>query len=197
LIKIRPGDPNGSIVTAHYSQGISRVVDSLLRGKKGELGHLVEIRMILEGSASYLAALQPKERLEPLEAAFSQMRAARDPGELQQADSAFHAAQGTASGNPFLGLIVSAMEEPVRSSIQVGLPSLGWPDAHAIALKRHGGILEAIRNGEPDEACRIARSSLFETYSKILPAEMTARLRALVEMRDFAALAGETGKAPS
>lgn len=179
LIQIRPGNPNGSIVVAKHQRGVTRVMESLLRGNLANLGNLIELRMILESSACFLAALGPSDRLQPLRDALSKMAAAADPEALESADADFHMAEAAASGNPFLALIIEAMADTIRASIKVGLPSLGWPDAKETALDRHAKILEAIEGGDADRARRVVLENMAATYSPLYP-ENAKRFNALL-----------------
>jgi GntR family transcriptional regulator, transcriptional repressor for pyruvate dehydrogenase complex len=178
LIEVQPGSPAGPLVTAQYPKGIARIVKALIRGGRATLGHLVEMRMILEGQASFLAALQPSSKTRPLRQALAAFEAAENPKALQAADIAFHEAQGVASGNPLLALVIGALGESIGQSIAVGLPSLGWPDARTTALMRHTAIVEAIEAGRPIEAAHLSRVNLLRTYGPLLP-ESRSRLEAL------------------
>ena len=181
LIEVRPGNPNGSIVTAHYPKGFSRVMEGMLRGKRADLGHLVELRMLLEGQASQAAAERKDEAaLGRMRSALEDMRQSKDIADLEVADVAFHQVQGEASSNPLIALMMEAMRDTIRMSIKVGLPSLGWPEARETAVARHSEILSAIEAGDGTGACRIARSNLMSTYVPLLP-ESADRLRSLVE----------------
>lgn len=179
LIEVRPGNPNGSIITAHYPKGLARVIEGVLRGRAASLEHVVEMRMLLEGQASFYAAQQGEAAVAPLREALEQMRRAANLAELEAADLMFHEAQGAASGNPLIALMVVAMRDVTRATINVGLPSLGWPDARDTATERHGAILAAVEAGDGETACRVARANLMATYEPLV-GDSADRLRALV-----------------
>lgn len=178
LIEVRPGDPRGPIVVAQPTLGFLRIVDYMLRDSNG-LVHLIELRMILEGSAVYIAAGQPAEALDPMREALQQMSSATTPEELSAADSRFHEAAGKASGNPILTAIVGSLREPIVSSINRGLPTLGWPEARDIACERHREVLDLVMAGDGIGASRVSRLNLYNTYRHVVDDEHGRLTRAL------------------
>jgi DNA-binding FadR family transcriptional regulator len=118
--------------------------------------HLVEelfaLRQMVEPPAAYLAAsLRSADIIRRLADAYARMeRFKNGEGDLIGADLEFHMTILEASGNRFLaalgGLIHTALECSFR---------LSWRGAAAIQdnrLYQHRGVMEAIRDGSPEDA---------------------------------------------
>jgi GntR family transcriptional repressor for pyruvate dehydrogenase complex len=185
LIAVRQGEQGGPLVIAQPGAGVVRVFEALLRTNLGSLTDVVELRMLLEGFAAYMAAQQSKRRLAPLEDAFRQLAAAEDDDDRSRADALFHFREAEATGNPMLVVVAAALREPVFHSITVGLPSLAERrETSDVVTQRHRDVLDAIQAGDGDRACQLSRTYLHDTYAPLMKPADRARLRA---MRDFRA----------
>ena len=105
VVRSRPGDPNGPEVLPFSSGALRKQMVRLARVDEVSLTELVSFRMILDGSATMLAArLRTPEQLAEMESAIEVMRAAIDVGyeEFSEADIAFHEAVARASRNSLI-----------------------------------------------------------------------------------------------
>ena len=105
VVRSRPGDPNGPEVLPFSSGALRKQMVRLARVDEVRLSELVSFRMILDGSATMLAArLRTAEQLAEMESAIEVMRAAIDIGyeEFSEADIAFHEAVARASRNSLI-----------------------------------------------------------------------------------------------
>ena len=81
VVRSRPGDPNGPEVLPFSSGALRKQMVRLARVDEVSLSELVSFRMILDGSATMLAAqLRTPEQLAEMESAIEVMRAAIDVG---------------------------------------------------------------------------------------------------------------------
>ncbi|PXY31740.1 FadR/GntR family transcriptional regulator [Prauserella muralis] len=183
VVRSRPGDPRGPEVLAPSPATLRKSIHRLARAEHMGLAELLQFRMLLEGSAYLLAAhLRTAEQLERMTDALEAMRRHVDGGEgddaaFGEADLAFHDAVAHATQNP----LVVACAEVVRD---VALELIEDKLAHADdrrAVKRktvahHAEMLAAVRDGEGERACLLARRALHDYYAEYVPAERRAML---------------------
>ena len=185
VVRSRPGDPNGPEVLPFSSGALRKQMVRLARVDEVSLTELVSFRMILDGSATMLAAqLRTPEQLAEMESAIEVMRAAIDVGyeEFSEADIAFHEAVARASRNS----LIQVCNQVVRGVV---LSLISDKVAHARnskalmrqSLHHHQEVLEAIRAGDGPGAARTSRQNLYDYYAGYVPKADRESLRALID----------------
>jgi DNA-binding GntR family transcriptional regulator len=124
-----------------------------------ELGDLCAVRETLEGMAAALAATSRSElECATLEGVFQAERAAAEAGndvQLQvDLNHAFHETLWRASRNRYLADELRDLRSLIERMQE---STLGYHERLLTALDEHRAILEAVRNGEPQEAERLVR----------------------------------------
>lgn len=168
-----------AIVTAEPSRGVARIVGALLNHDVSSLAELVEVRMVLEGTAAFLAAERPVDELAAVVAAYEDMCAADGFDVFVEADVRFHLATAEAAGNAMLALISAALREPVADAIRVPLSRAGGP-ARERSLARHRGVLDALLEGDRQRARALSVRALYDNFSPVLEQRTRARMERLV-----------------
>jgi GntR family transcriptional repressor for pyruvate dehydrogenase complex len=190
MVRSRPGDPRGPEVLAPSPDPLRQSMIRLARADGLSLGELVQFRMVLESTASLLAARQrTDEHLAGMAAALEAMRACAEGGhtdaghtEFSRAAVAFHDAVAQASGNALLQVCAEVVREVVVNLIADQLA--GAADQRTLmlaALRRHTAVFEAIRDGDGDTASRLARRGLHDHYAEHLPVEQRPMLWPLLD----------------
>lgn len=125
-----------------------------------ELASVYEVREALEGLAARLAVLHGGPALvTELDELFAAHEVAVESNELDEhvkLDMRFHYAIRQGSGNPELTRLLDEIQSRVRLAMLTTTVTSG----PALALHDHREILEAIRQGDPDEAERRAREHI-------------------------------------
>lgn len=185
VVRSRPGDPNGPELLPYSSSGLTKQMTRLARVEQLSLAELISFRMILDGSASLLAArLRTAEELALMESTIEVMRETIEVGfeKFGEADVAFHDAVAQASRNSLIqvcnevvrGVVLSLISEKIsraRNSKALMRRSLG----------HHEEVLGAIRAGHGADAARISRRNLYDYYASYVPRSDREPLRALVD----------------
>jgi GntR family transcriptional repressor for pyruvate dehydrogenase complex len=169
VVRSRPGDPNGPEVLPFSTTALHKQMVRLARIEEVSLAELVSFRMILDGSASRLAArLRTPEQLAEMEAAIERMRGAIDVGyeKFSDGDVAFHEAIASASHNAMIQVCNNVVRSVVLSLISDKISRSRNRRATMLeSLSRHAEVLDAIRAGDGDAAARAARRNLYDYYS--------------------------------
>jgi GntR family transcriptional repressor for pyruvate dehydrogenase complex len=181
LIAVRHGDPLGARVLAQPSLGVTRVLDGLLAAERISVAELLELRMVLEGTAARLAAAQPATALTPVEDAYGALEHASDAARFVEADALFHRRVAEVSGNRLLVVILSALREPIVRLIAAQLSTETEATAREKILETHAAILAALRGGDSRMADRLSRRHPFELYCALVSTEERRRLESLLE----------------
>lgn len=146
--------------------------------------------MVIEGSATYLAALHRQdEHLQRIRKAHVAMRrlVGGDQEAFGQADVEFHQVIAEASGNQLLrvcnevarGLVLGLIGEKLARSSDL-------PTLQADTCSRHGRVLAMIRKREALEAAHLAKLDLAEYYGPYVDPGEADELLALAH-RDLSA----------
>ncbi|MGO4430353.1 FadR/GntR family transcriptional regulator, partial [Streptomyces sp. MCAF7] len=120
LIRSRPGDPNGPEILPFSSAGLTKEMTRLVQFDNVSMAELISFRMILDGSASMLAArLRSEEELSAMERTIAVMSDAIERGydEFSKADVAFHEAVAVASRNSLIEVCNQVVRGAVLSLI--------------------------------------------------------------------------------
>ena len=170
LVRSKPGDPIGGAEVQSFSSGVlQRSLTSLVRLERLRLHELVMFRMVIEGSATYLAALnRSDEQLRRIQRAHQAMRrlVGGDQAHFGEADVELHQVIAEASGNQLLrvcnevarGLVLGLIGEKLARSSD--LASL-----QADTCRRHGQVLTMIRKQDAVRASQFAKVDLAEYYA--------------------------------
>jgi GntR family transcriptional repressor for pyruvate dehydrogenase complex len=185
LVRSRPGDPNGPEVLAFSSAGLVKQMTRLARLEELSIAELVAFRMILDASASMLAArLRTEAELVEMERTMTVMEAAIDRGfdEFSEADVAFHDAVADASRNSMIQVCNNVVRGVVLSLIADKVTrSLNSKALMRESLQHHREVFDAIRAGDGLAAARISRRNLYDYYAGYVPEHDRAGMLALLE----------------
>lgn len=185
VVRSRPGDPNGPEVLSFSPDGLAKQMTRMVQLDGMSLADLLAFRMIIDGSASRLAArLHTPGELAAMERTITAMERAIETGydEFSEADVAFHDAIAQASRNAMIevcnnvvrGVVLQVIEDKVRRAL----------DSEALmreSLRHHREVLEAISTGDGEAAARIARQKLYDYYAGYVPEEDRAGMLALLD----------------
>jgi GntR family transcriptional repressor for pyruvate dehydrogenase complex len=151
ILDIRQGE--GTFIKEFQADMLSLPVSSAVLMGQNELGHLLEIRRILEvGAASAAAVRRTDANLSAMKKALEEMKAGFGNEELgEQADFSFHLAIAVASHNPLLVSLMSSvsgiMVETMRETRRL------WLYGKQVTVERlyhdHEGIYKAIEQQDP------------------------------------------------
>ncbi len=143
----------------------------LLRIQGGmDLSALFEVRMHLEGSIAQIAALRRgPEHLERLEASVEAMRASlEDRASYVRHDMAFHQELARSTGNPIfhvlmatIGDLLCELQYMYRDSVEI----------RRLAIAEHQAILDAVRQGQSEQARLAMLQHLQNATGRVKPAE--------------------------
>lgn len=184
LVRSRPGDPSGPEVLPFSPAVLHKSITRLVHVDEVRLAELVQFRMLLEGSASMLAArLATEDELAGMDAALSAMRAATEhgPEEFNQADVAFHDAVARASRSTLIQVCSDVVRGVVLGLISPAIATA--EDRRELmdrSLRHHAELLAAVRSRDGALAARLARRSLHDSYARYVPAEERELLDALL-----------------
>ncbi|MEN3280543.1 MAG: GntR family transcriptional regulator, transcriptional repressor for pyruvate dehydrogenase complex [Solirubrobacteraceae bacterium] len=169
-----------AIVTAQPARGVARIVGALINNDVSTLAELVEVRVVLEGTAAFLAAGRSPQELQEVVGAYDDMRVADSFDSFVEADVRFHLATAEAARNAMLALITAALREPVADAIRVPLRRGGGERARELTLGRHGRVLEAMLAGNQWRARALSVRALYDNFSPVLEPDTQVRLESLV-----------------
>lgn len=185
MVQSRPGDPRGPVVLPFSSNGLTKQLTRLTQMEQMTLAELLSSRMILDSSASRLAArLRTDAELAEMEDATSIMRQAVDADydQFSEADVAFHEAVARASRNTLVQVCNQVVRSVVLSLISDKIAHAR--DSEALmrqSLHHHEEVLAAIRAKDGAAASRISRRTLFDYYAGYLTETDREPLRALLD----------------
>lgn len=185
LVRSRPGDPNGPEILPFSTTGLTKQMTRLAQVDTMSIAELVSFRMILDGSASMLAArLRSDDELAAMESTIGVMEEAIDVGyaEFSEADVAFHEAVARASRNSLIQVCNTVVRGVVLSLISDKVTrARNSKSLMRESLKHHQEVLAAIRAGDGPAAARISRQNLFDYYASYVPKKDRESLLALLE----------------
>lgn len=168
LVRSRPGNPKGPEVLSFQTNLLRTPLSHLARVEHVSLTDLLQFRMVLEGSATYLAALlRTDEQLAEMEETLAEMVASVERGmaAFSAADLRFHDAVARASGNELLSVCSDVVRGVVLQMMHEHIA--GAPDSVDLMqtwLQAHSALLDAIRAGDAELAARRIRQDLFDHY---------------------------------
>lgn len=186
LLESRPGTRGGPVVLAPSSENLLRSFRAMVGTDVLSVAELVEYRVVLEGSASRLAAIRhSEEQLGRMRAAVERMaqEAEANSATFTDADLEFHEAIWAASGNRVLRLSGEAVSGVLRGLMQRRIdsePADGEAKIASAEIDR--GLFAAIERRDAAAASLIARQAIAERFAKLLESdEDRAALRSLAQ----------------
>ncbi|MEO3792106.1 FadR/GntR family transcriptional regulator [Nonomuraea sp. B10E15] len=183
LVRSRPGDPHGAEVLPFTPAALHKSMTTLARVEELSLAELVQFRMVLDSSASLLAArLRTDGQLDEMGAAVARMRAATDHDAFVAEDVSFHDVVARASGNKLIQICTDVVRSIVLGLISEKLAAA--PDRPALmrqTIKHHEEVLAAVRAGDGPLAARLTRRAMYDYYADYVPDGERPALRALLE----------------
>jgi GntR family transcriptional repressor for pyruvate dehydrogenase complex len=185
VVRSRPGDPNGPEILPFSPRGLAKQMTRLVQVEEMSIAELVSFRMILDGSASLLAAqLRSEEELALIDKTIDDMDAAIGKGyeEFSEADVAFHDAVALASRNALIQVCNQVVRGVVLSLIADKVNHAENREAlMRESLRHHREVLEAIRACDGAAAASISRKNLYDYYAEYVPEEDREPLLALLD----------------
>ena len=186
LLESKPGTRGGPVVRAPSSSALRRSFRAMIGTDALEPAELIEYRVILEGSASGLAALRrTDDQLERMRAAIERMarEAAENADTFAEADLEFHEAIWEASGNRVLQLSGEAVSGVLRALMQRDAEGEHRDNRVKLASTEiDRGLFDAIAARDSAAASRIARSAVAERFAPLVDsAEGRRALQLLAE----------------
>ncbi len=165
---VSTGRPRVSSERAHETA--AEALETALRLGRVPLADLVELRLLLEGTAVVHA--EPGE-LTDARAALAVMRQPGiDVATFHDADVRFHLALVTAGGNSAFTLVMGALRGAIAEHLKNSLELLDAPGPTLTRLAaEHAAILDAIDAGDGHRAGELVRSHIWDFYSRDTPTE--------------------------
>ncbi|MEP9383835.1 FadR/GntR family transcriptional regulator [Nocardioides sp. KR10-350] len=185
VVRSRPGDPNGPEVLPFSSAGLAKQMTRLAQLEELSIGELIAFRMIIDGSASMLAAyLRSPEELAAMQATLVAMEGSIEVGydAFSAADLDFHDAIAQASRNRMIQICNAVVRDVVLQLIEDKVSHA--LDSEALmreSLAHHREVLAAIGAGDGEGAARISRRKLYDYYAGYVPEGEQATMLALLE----------------
>ncbi len=163
IVRARQGSGLYVAETPHPFAAAS--VELSLPPDPAHIAALIEFREVLETQAARFAAERARPRdLIAIESNIAQHREAaerNDAKRFRAADLEFHQAIATASGNEFLGSVITTTLKLQNTAVDLAVSQA--PGSMTRANDQHATILRAIRSADPDAAANAMRRHLQAT----------------------------------
>lgn len=185
LIESRPGTRGGPLVLAPSSRTLTRSFRAMVGTDALDLSDLVEYRLLLEGSASRLAAMRhTDEQLARIRRAIERMEASAEANadDFADADLEFHEAIWAASGNSVLEMSGQAVAGVLREVMKRHAEGEHHDNREKLENARiDRGLYEAIAAKESMTASRIARNAIADRFAPMFSEAWGETMRLLAE----------------
>ncbi|MDA3147395.1 FadR family transcriptional regulator [Leucobacter sp. UCMA 4100] len=185
LIASRPGTRGGPLVLAPSPETLTRSFRAMVGTDALNVSELVEYRIVLEGSASRLAALRhTNEELERMRRGIERMeQCARDNAEdFADADLEFHEAVWAASGNAIVEMSGQAVSGVLRQIMQQHAEGTHHDNREKLENARiDRGLFEAIAARDSARAGFIAQQAIADRFAPSFGSDEQAILRMLAD----------------
>jgi GntR family transcriptional repressor for pyruvate dehydrogenase complex len=172
VLRSRPGDPNGPELLPIGPEVLLRPLTRLASSKQISVLELLQFRILLEGTTSYLAAaLRTEEQLAEMQDALQALIASVEHGHQawSEADVAFHETIAKASGNALLQVCGDVVRSVAMGMIENKIASAtDSVDLMSEWVAVHSRMFDAIRDGDAELAGRQARIDLYTGYAGYL-----------------------------
>jgi len=186
IVRSRPGEPRGGAEVQSFSiAGLERSFGALVRLSQLGAFEVISFRMVIEGSATFLAALHRNERqLKEMANAHNAMvgLVGGNQDEFGEADVRFHEVIAESCGNQLLracnnvarGLVLDMIGENLSRASNLA-------DLQKETCMRHGRVLECIRKKTAKRAMDLSRLDLAEYYGPFVSRDEARQLLALAK----------------
>jgi GntR family transcriptional regulator, transcriptional repressor for pyruvate dehydrogenase complex len=183
LVKSRQGDPTGGAeVQAFSPTALNRSLTTMVHLEQFDLADLVQFRMTIEGSTTFLAAVShTAEQLVQMKSAHAAAAKAIASGyeAFSAADVEFHRSVAEAAGSGLLrvcndvacGVVMNLIEVKLKASVDI-------EDLMHDSCRRHGLVLDLIEQRDGAAAARMALQDMMEHYGPLIPDDRRAPLDA-------------------
>jgi GntR family transcriptional regulator, transcriptional repressor for pyruvate dehydrogenase complex len=150
----------GHTISALGRDTVTESLTLFLRGRKLDYGKLMEVRSVIEvENAGRAAERATEEQIQTLRDAAAQMRPGMSAEDAALADTGFHRAIATATGNEFFELMLDSIRDVL---VTAQLPTLAQPKIVRGAIRHHAAILAEIEKGDSDGAREAMRAHLHD-----------------------------------
>jgi GntR family transcriptional regulator, transcriptional repressor for pyruvate dehydrogenase complex len=183
LIRSRQGDPTGGAEVQQFSpDALNRSLTTMVHLEQFDLADLLQFRMSIEGSATFLAGVgHTDEQLTRMKDAHAAAAAAIASGyeAFSAADVQFHQAVAAAANSGLLevcnnvacGVVMNLIEAKLKASFDV-------EEMMIDSCRRHGLVLDLIEERDGAAAARMALNDFIEHYGRFIPEDRLAPLAA-------------------
>ena len=188
MVRSRPGDPGGGARVQPFSpEKLHRSMEAMVRLEHFDLAELVQFRMIIEGSATYLAAIRhtDAQRAEMLAAHHAMRKAIAEGYEaFSRADVAFHATIADGANSGLLRICNEVARAGVLELIKFKFGG-GNDDLEVMqdSCARHERVLDALVERDGETAALRAQQDLVDHFGRFVPASQRAELDELARRR--------------
>lgn len=190
LIQSRQGDPTGGAEVKKFSPDIlNRSLTAMVHLEQFDLTDLVQFRMAIEGSATFLAAVcHTPEQLTRMEVAHADMASAVDRGyeKFSQADVDFHHTVAEAANSGLLRVTNDVAKGVVKNLIEIKFTAAAaTKELMMDSCNRHERVLNAIRDRDGQRASALAQRDILDHFGQFIPEGRRAQLEIFAERRPF------------
>ncbi len=157
VLESRAGE--GTFLALNPDKFLGRVLGWRVATERKNVENLMSVRLALETETASHAARNPtEEQIRELDDAVAKMSALYDsPKQFVQEDVAFHLVIARVSPNDLIFDLLSL----IRGQLQHAFMSIGgWPRTPQVSNEEHRGIVEAIRQRNPESARRLMREHI-------------------------------------
>jgi DNA-binding FadR family transcriptional regulator len=169
IVRSQPRDPRGPLILPLSLGPIRRSVELLANLGYLDLPELIQLRMVVDSTASLLASLRRTDQaIVSLERNMARMREAVPLGytEFSVIDMEFHELVALAGGNKLMRLYGDLTRESVLNLIRQPIVDAADSKAHMLqSLRHHRAVFSAIVARDGARASRLVREGLYAYYS--------------------------------
>ncbi|MFF1946967.1 FadR/GntR family transcriptional regulator [Rhodococcus qingshengii] len=188
LVKSRHGDPTGGAEVQEFSpDGLHKSLTAMVHLEQFDLTDLVQFRMAIEGSATFLAAVgHTEEQLQKMDDAHQRMSEAigRNFEEFSAADVEFHHTVAEAANSGLLRVTNDVARGVVANLIETKFAAaLNTEELMNDSCRRHERVLEAIRERDGQKASRLAQHDILDHFGRFLPKDRMEQLKSFASHR--------------
>lgn len=190
LVKSRQGDPTGGAEVQEFSPAaLNRSLTTMVHLEQFDLADVVQFRMSIEGSTTFLAAVShTPEQLDRMKAAHTAAAKAVASGyeAFSAADVEFHRSVAEAAGSGLLrvcndvacGVVFNLIEAKLKAAYDIEQLMID-------SCRRHALVLEQIEQRNGAQAARMALRDMMDHYGRFIPDDRRAPLDAFAAQVPF------------
>lgn len=169
VARVRPGAENGAVLVEEPGDALRLLLRFQLALRHISIESVIEFRTVLEPWAARVASTRATEKeLSQIRAILAAMGGEVGQEHFHQLDSSFHLEIARAAQNELMVLVL----EGARTSIErIMLDALSrvpdWPETRTRLLAEHTNIVEAIADGNGDEAASLMQHHIGSFYDEV------------------------------